>query len=497
MDLDRGMRFFPRDRTGKILFCLGVALHLAVALFFYLNLYPDIQRLMPDDTLYYLKIAENIAQGHGSVFSPAEPTNGYHPLWMGILFIVRFLFRPGRELFILLSLLVSVLLNGTTALLLRRFLLRLGFHESQQTLGMSLYLFLPWLVLLNLSGLETPLFFMCLVLFFIMLQRVISSSESRLRGHVLLGVTAGFLFLARTDSVFFILSGAAVVLLKRQSWLELRNLAMTGLVTALISLPWLIWCWSRFGSPVQSSGMALSYFRWHTMYPVETLKYWIYNGGRLFHKLAIVFMSPFTYHARNFETIIPLWCDVAMFAVVAGTVYAVVRNRRRIILPTYIWLPAMMLLVFYTFVRIASAVWHMSIFPLILLLLLVNLSRRVKWRWSSITAAFVFLLIVNLYTLGNGFYYPQQATDMMGSAMATGRDSPDPLLIGATDSGYLGYFISDRHVVVNLDGVVNQRAFIHIREGTFGDYLEELDPDILRISPEMLEFYCRNSVYPR
>ncbi|MBN2587378.1 MAG: hypothetical protein JXA64_07345 [Candidatus Fermentibacteraceae bacterium] len=493
MDLNRGMRFFPGDRTGILLFCLGVALHLAVALFFYLNLYPDIQRLMPDDTLYYLKIAENIAQGHGSVFSPGEPTNGYHPLWMGILSIVRFLFRPGREPFILVSLLMSVLLNGTTALLLRRFLLRLGFTGSQQTLGMSLYLFLPWLVLLNLSGLETPLFFMCLVLFFIMLQGVISSDGPQLRGHVLLGIAAGFLFLARTDSVFFILCGAAVVLWKRKSWAEVRNLAMTGLVTALVSLPWLFWCWNRFGSPVQSSGMALSYFRWHTMFPVSTLKYWLYNGGRLFHKLAVIFLSPFVYHARNFDTIIPLWCDLAMFAAAAATVYFVVRNRHRIILPAYIWLPALLLLVFYTFVRIASAVWHMSIFPLILLLLLVNLSRGVRWRTSSVTAALVCLLILNLYTLGNGFYYPQQATDMMGSAMETGWDSPDSLLIGATDSGYLGYFISDRHVVVNLDGVVNQRAFTHIREGTFGDYLEELDPDILRISPEMLEFYCRNS----
>lgn len=38
-----------------------------------------------DDFFYYLAIARNLAQGHGSTFDRLTPTNGYHPLWLLLL----------------------------------------------------------------------------------------------------------------------------------------------------------------------------------------------------------------------------------------------------------------------------------------------------------------------------------------------------------------------------------------------------------------------------
>lgn len=38
--------------------------------------------LTPDDAYYYFAIARNIASGGGSTFDGMHPTNGYHPLWM-------------------------------------------------------------------------------------------------------------------------------------------------------------------------------------------------------------------------------------------------------------------------------------------------------------------------------------------------------------------------------------------------------------------------------
>jgi hypothetical protein len=38
-----------------------------------------------DDFFYYLKIAVNLATGHGSTFNGLVPTNGYHPLWLLLL----------------------------------------------------------------------------------------------------------------------------------------------------------------------------------------------------------------------------------------------------------------------------------------------------------------------------------------------------------------------------------------------------------------------------
>lgn len=46
-----------------------------------------------DDCFYYLKIAQNLATGHGSTFNGIVPTNGYHPLWLLTLALFRIVFR--------------------------------------------------------------------------------------------------------------------------------------------------------------------------------------------------------------------------------------------------------------------------------------------------------------------------------------------------------------------------------------------------------------------
>ena len=44
-----------------------------------------------DDFFYYLKVAQNLAQGHGSTFNGIVQTNGYHPLWMMLLVMLSWL----------------------------------------------------------------------------------------------------------------------------------------------------------------------------------------------------------------------------------------------------------------------------------------------------------------------------------------------------------------------------------------------------------------------
>jgi len=48
---------------------------------------------MPDDGLFYLIIADNVASGFGSTFDRISATNGYHPLWLlmlsGVIYLVN------------------------------------------------------------------------------------------------------------------------------------------------------------------------------------------------------------------------------------------------------------------------------------------------------------------------------------------------------------------------------------------------------------------------
>lgn len=59
---------------------------------------PTLLSLSHDGGGYYLQVARNIAQGHGSTFDQTTPTNGFHPLWMALLVVLFRITSFGSEL---------------------------------------------------------------------------------------------------------------------------------------------------------------------------------------------------------------------------------------------------------------------------------------------------------------------------------------------------------------------------------------------------------------
>src|SRR5262245_66207693 len=57
----------------------------------------------PDDAFYYLRIAANLVAGRGFTFDGLAPTNGFHPLYLGMLAPIMALTRGDLVLPIHLS----------------------------------------------------------------------------------------------------------------------------------------------------------------------------------------------------------------------------------------------------------------------------------------------------------------------------------------------------------------------------------------------------------
>jgi len=108
--------------------------------------------------------------------------------------------------------------------------------------------------------------------------------------------------------------------------------------------------------------------------------------------------------------------------------------------------------------------------------------------WFGVVLAWVSnrkpLLALGATAMYIGFQIVQGAVlweqgGMWATQARVARDSMPRLLraceehdtIGISDTGYYAYFLPCR--VVNLDGVVNNRAFEAIRQGRFRDYLDE------------------------
>ena len=480
---------FRHDRTVSALLALGAGFQVSGVLYVVAHFDRLVPRLMPDDAFYYLKIAENISRGFGSAFSVGDPTNGYHPLWMVVLLLIHLLARPTLGGFVLLVLLVSVALNVIAAALFARWLRLLGLSPTQQRFGIVLYLFNPWLVNLTLTGLETPLFLCCLFAFLLAHHGVVAEGGMTWRSAVLFGTTAGLLMLARTDSIFFTIPAfVAAAFVQRR---RVREISAAVGISVLIVAPWLAWNLRRFGTIVQSSAGAMSGLAHYDLPPAATIEYWSEAAKLARNLLMWMAVAPLWPHPQH---VVEWFRGVTLLMAGAGVAigFALWHKsvRGRLAVPFILYGPALGLLFFYVAVRGFIQVWHVSTLAVLAIVITVNyVPQSLRTRSAVITALCLSPLCG--YTITNGYFLPQAI--VIGSIRRLQQhriDAPPSFTSCATDAGLLGYFST--HTVVNVDGVVNNRAADSILAGRLSEYMAARGCDEVLMDPDRSRYYDRN-----
>jgi hypothetical protein len=150
---------------------------------------------LSDDGLFYLVIAQHIANGQGSTFNGLFPTNGYHPLWECIATGLALLPLDKHSLLVA-GVLTQLGLNIVTFVLVLKALPKsLSVDAVGAFCAVLLFLFVPFG---NLFWTEAPVSMLCVAAVFYLLQSPTSPS------YVTLGILLGLTFLGRLDNVFFI-----------------------------------------------------------------------------------------------------------------------------------------------------------------------------------------------------------------------------------------------------------------------------------------------------
>jgi len=172
-----------------------------------------------DDAYYYFKVAQNIAEGHGSTFDGMNKTNGYHPLWMlicvPIFALARFdLVLPLRILFLLMS-----GLSLATAIFLYRLIGRI-FAPAIGALAAVYWVFsLDVLNRVYKQGLETGILAFFLLLFIAKLYEFERSWREKgvsTKELIDLGALGALVIFSRLDLIFLIgMAGLWVVFRQR------------------------------------------------------------------------------------------------------------------------------------------------------------------------------------------------------------------------------------------------------------------------------------------
>lgn len=417
---------------------------------------------LPDDTFYYYKIAANISALHRITYDGEGLSNGYHPLWLALITPFYTSANAGSDfvsrvewIMLALHLMIVVVLYLT---LLR---LRLGWWRA--TLVTAIFAVHSTFIDMQMSGLETSLNSLVLLLLFNAFLTVFLQPAIALRRYVFFGAMAGAAFLARTDNAIALLLLFTVLAWQsrrqyRQHW---PRIVLAGCVSLLVASPWLLWNQQHFGSMIQSSGR------------IETILW----GEPKFSAAATAFavlLTPLRLHdhLQDFSRLfispqgnpfVPAALLIAVFAVLW---WQWLRPRNvNASLRALAWFSMAVLLVFTFHAGIRSFVRTWYHIPVGLLLLL-TLAGFAAWtdslrssRWAMVSSGVLVIWLASVLWWYSPAKLPGVATERSPHFVVRdwiAANTPPDAVFGSMNSGILSYLLPRK--VINLDGVVDQRS---------------------------------------
>jgi hypothetical protein len=448
----------PLDLSTVSLKLTGAVLALLPLTFIFRSVPSLYFKPLSEDGFYALSVSRNLATGHGFTIDGSHLTNGFQPA-ITVLNSLAFLGHDTRATGVRLVLVLSWLVLLATCAVVAVICRDLTTNARARQLA-------PWLAIVALlsgryvlyafNGLETGGELLACALIWRWYQ---TRDVTTYRAAATLGAGFGLLILVRIDGLALLGVTVLALVFERRDRFGAWLAATTVIVAAIVSAPWWIYNQISFGHLLPTSGQA-----------EQSVRLTLSRVPSMVIGLAQDFI-PWGYTART-QTIIFSVVELVVVAIVVAMIW-----RRRIIVDAVavtavdratrgrrfgtVLLVALGALTAFYFVE-TSSTWFYGRYlaPAILLFVVVGssavLNRGLGTTWLVVTVATLALVVGAVFTIhfdGNATssYYQNQLA-------LISRDVPSGALVGAGQSGTIGFFRDD---VVNLDGKVNAQALIH------------------------------------
>jgi len=441
-----------------------------------------------DDMFYYLKLASNFVLGRGVTFDGLTLTNGFHPLYF-LLCSGMIKLGLGRELLVHGLLSLSACWGVATAFLISALLKRWGVSAFLRLLGFTLYALNPYVISLDLNGMETSLYGMLLAASFLVYIYLIQKESAPGWKWSILGALTALTILARTEGIFLplVMFGHAVCLMaqRRLTSAYLRGYLAAAAVAVVVLSPWIIWNLVQFGTISQDSGKIFPYIAQLNLQASlgRTPGPWDYIKTA-FHHLAWNI-----YILGNMAAGVPYTVPkryLVFWIVVPPAVLGFILGRyglrgREILRPLKKFIPGLIYLLlmfgYYTFYHGASH-WRYFYSMLIVLIPLAILAFSGAGgngpgqarRFISLALLAVFLSASTGILILKEKSHPHQR-EMYQAALWMRDHLPLAARVGAFNAGIYGFW--SQRQVINLDGVANNEILENMRCRSLGKYIQQ------------------------
>jgi len=434
-----------------------------------------IEKNLPDDAYYYFVLARNAIQLKTVSMDGVNVTNGFHPLWWIAIMPIFGGSSAGSDIPVSLALTLASLLDLVSIWIIAQLAITLTRRWYLGILAAWLYAANPIVILQITNGLETAIGILTLTLFLLLLNKWLTEAANY-KFAIIVGISGGLMFLARSDSIF--LFGMALLAAlwffgeREGFW----RVIVAGVTALMIVSPWFIWSRLVVGSWLQESGFAVPYalrarvaLEQGTTFPViwkESLKQLSYRAIWL----------------RGDFSVLPLFIGFGLWAFAdVGLIHRWRMSENRI--EKAVLLPLIGSGVALVFVhagfRWYPRPWYFVSSSIAFSLTFVlaaqrylNKSRRIFLTSVVLTVYFVFSGYI-FWQIG---YYPWQG-EMLAANKWLAENISTESNVASFNSGIFTYYNDFR--VTNLDGVVNHQAFQAVQDRKILAYLRSSKVDFL------------------
>ena len=469
--------------TGAFLLHLIIAWQPLERLEFYPLLYSNGPLL--DDSYIFFSMSRDLADWFSGFSSSSPLTSGFQPL-VALLFLPLFeLFWNQKETALHLALSLNALLGFCANILLYK-LLRRVFSRPIATFLLSVWIWSPYVMNQTINGMETALASLFIFLILNYYFQFNHTDPSRSRSWIMLGVLLGIGFWARVDlgllGLAIVLDQIWLVVINKQPspYLRVKNIFVCSIAALCLASPWIVFTIISTGNILPVSGRAVHlitstffdfYHPDHSSF-LSMMFMYFKKEFLIYQPLAALFGRPF-------------WQLTVIGMGLIG-IFIIVRDQklREFFRPVFIFQTIMII----AYIGFIGGFWHLNryFYPIYALMLLIHgatlywLESKIKIK-SWIIGIVLFILFIP-YGFSYGLQYYSQWNKKcppryLSIALFAKDNIPPNAKVGAFQSGCVSYWLEN--TVINLDGVMNEDAYIHLKNKTMDAYLDDQQIDYL------------------
>lgn len=426
-----------------------------------------------DDSYYYFRIAQNIANGYGSTFDQINKTNGYQPLVLYFLVVIYSLFKFDLITPIVISQILLSLVSTLAAYLTYKFVRKISDSEFAAILSVVFLFLNPVIIAINFKSLETNFYWLFLIVSVLYYEKYLKnvSEDKRNLNYFLFGLIISLAAFSRLDGGFLIVAFALFVLVSQRNkfLIRLKKIFFVGIGFSLLFVPYLIYNYLNFGHPVPISGRAKVFhnhkFVLNQVGDYFTLDFFLYEIRRFFF--------PFNFDLFANRGFGPFE-QVAVYIVIAFLLFMIIIFIKvgylKSVLSRFKGYEFILIFLLFHYSFYTLYFWEYRFYyflPETISLTIIISMLIVRWMetkfFENLNKVKLIILTLVFVTFGLGglkiFTAQHEQTLALKTAYWIKENISKEKVLGSANTGILSYFTQLRFV--NLDGMVNNDELLN------------------------------------